>query len=71
MIEKGKKRKYCTWVVEFDNQSRLETWFEILNYFGADGWELVNVIPQHWGGGLATYHVDSYLAIFKRRVLSS
>lgn len=39
-----------------------------LNRLGESGWECISVIPDTWKGGVNSYTVTTYHAIFKRRM---
>jgi hypothetical protein len=38
-----------------------------LNQLGASGWECIAFTPDTWKGGVNSYTVTTYHAIFKRR----
>lgn len=64
-------KKYNTWVCYLNDGSQLEGLVIILNHFGAQGWELVNVVTEvsratgAYGGGADT---QVYRAFFKKKV---
>ncbi len=63
----GRKRK--DWVIEQEDGTHLVGMDNILNHFGSQGWELVNLVQEtargkitHW----ASAEVKGFRAIFKR-----
>lgn len=68
-VREGQQR-YEDWVAEV-GEELLVGMTVILNYFGRQGWELVNLIPESAKGKLtawASAEVLGYRVIFKRRV---
>ena len=65
-----KKRK--DWVIEYDDHPALVGLQAILEAYGAEGWELVNMAPDHSQAypGWGAWHIepDTYRATFKRLV---
>lgn len=37
-----------------------------VNRWGAEGWECISLVPGEWRGGVNTYTVTTYHALFKR-----
>ncbi|MCL6591512.1 MAG: DUF4177 domain-containing protein [Firmicutes bacterium] len=66
-VEERKRRRswFCSAII---NEVQIDGMENILNHFGKEGWELVNIIPAYWGADLSCYTVDNFMAIFKRRI---
>ena len=63
------KLKYKSWIYCDDDGRRRVGMDSILNTFGDDGWELVNLIPETAKGKitrLASADVKGYRVVFKR-----
>jgi hypothetical protein len=59
------------WLIEYADGTRLEGLDQVLDEYGAKGWELVTLIPQTYAtaaGQFGPFDVSAYRAVFKRRL---
>ena len=62
------------WAIEFADGSRLEGLDQVLDEYGAKGWELVTLIPQSYvtaAGQFGPFDASAYRAVFKRRAAAA
>ena len=70
-LKDPKGKKHSAWTGEIPDGSQVEGIESVLNAYGAEGWELVNLVVQVTHGIPADYasgETTSYRAIFKRPV---
>ena len=67
----AKGKKYKEWVCNLGDGKRIEGMYQILNYFGANGWELVNLVTE-WSSGTSFQYggaqTGGYRAVFKKKL---
>ena len=64
------RRTGGTWSIEFADGQSIEGIDQVLDEYGAKGWELVSFLPQAWATGagqFGPYEFEAYRAVFKRR----
>lgn len=70
-LRDSKGKKYKQWVLDFDDGKRIEGIYQILDFYGNQGWELVNFLTE-WSTGTGMYYggakSEGYRAIFKRKL---
>ena len=62
-------RDAAGWFIEYADGTRLEGLDQILDEYGAKGWELVTLLPQTYhtaAGHYGPFDVTAYRAVFKR-----
>jgi len=62
-LQDSRGKKYTDWVCDFGNGKRIEGIIPILDSYGKQGWELVNVAIA-----FQTSSVRAYRAFFKRKL---
>jgi hypothetical protein len=70
-LKDSKGKKYKDWVCNLGDGKRIEGMYQILDYYGSSGWELVSLVTE-WSRGTGTQdggaHTEAYRAIFKRKL---
>jgi len=70
-LKDSKGKKYTDWVCNLGDGKRIEGMYQILDYYGAQGWELVNLVTE-WSSGTGFQYggakTGGYRAVFKRKL---
>ena len=65
------QRDSTGWAIEYADGTRVEGIDQILDEYGAKGWELVTFAPQTYltnAGQFGPFDASAYRAVFKRRL---
>ena len=57
------------WLIKMDDGSTVDGLANILNHYGSQGWELVNVVLEDWNAATfqgAYLSADGFRALFRR-----
>lgn len=65
---RSRLKKSYEWTVDVSDELTLTGMAPALDYFGKQGWELVNVVDEYRAGNTTTSQVEVYRAFFKRKV---
>jgi len=70
-LKDSKGKKYKDWVCDLGNGKRIEGMLPILDSYGKEGWELVNLVTE-WSSGTSFQYggarTEGFRAIFKRKL---